>query len=94
MLPAYVRYLDCALLPYVDSEWTRYQSPLKLWEYLYSGAPIVGMGSAELQRYRRWWSTWPAPMKRSLAWNARWRPGTPGASNAARSPWPTPGTRA
>lgn len=51
MLPAYVRYLDCALLPYIDSEWTRYQSPLKLWEYLYSGAPIVGMGSAELRRY-------------------------------------------
>ena len=51
MLPAYVRHLDCALLPYVDSEWTRYQSPLKLWEYLYAGVPIVGTGSLELKRY-------------------------------------------
>ncbi len=51
-LPAYVRYLDCALLPYINSEWTRYQSPLKLWEYLYAGVPIVGTGSAELRRYR------------------------------------------
>lgn len=51
MLPAYVTNLDCALLPYIDSEWTRYQSPLKLWEYLYAGVPIVGTGSVELKRY-------------------------------------------
>ncbi len=50
-LPAYIRYLDVALLPYEESVFTRYQSPMKLWEYLYAGAPIVGAGSAELRRY-------------------------------------------
>ena len=51
LLPAYIRYLDCALLPYADTEWMRYQSPLKVWEYLYAGVPIVGTGSTELRRY-------------------------------------------
>ncbi|HWY89924.1 MAG TPA: hypothetical protein VNY31_04570 [Solirubrobacteraceae bacterium] len=50
-LPAYVRYLDVALMPYADSLWTRHQSPMKFWEYLYAGPPIVGVGSAELRRY-------------------------------------------
>jgi teichuronic acid biosynthesis glycosyltransferase TuaH len=51
LLPAYIRYLDVALMPYVDSPFTRYQSPMKFWEYLYAGPPIVGAGSAELRRY-------------------------------------------
>jgi teichuronic acid biosynthesis glycosyltransferase TuaH len=50
-LPAYIRYLDVALLPYADSLWTRHQSPMKFWEYLYAGPPIVAVGSAELRRY-------------------------------------------
>jgi teichuronic acid biosynthesis glycosyltransferase TuaH len=50
-LPAYVRYLDVALMPYEDSLFTRYQSPMKMWEYLYAGPPIVASGSAELRRY-------------------------------------------
>lgn len=50
-LPAYIRYLDCLLLPYADMEFTRYQSPMKLWDYMYAGPPIVGTGCAELRRY-------------------------------------------
>lgn len=50
-LPAYISSLDVALLPYVDDLWTRHQSPMKLWEYLYAGPPILGTGSAELRRY-------------------------------------------
>jgi teichuronic acid biosynthesis glycosyltransferase TuaH len=50
-LPAYIRYLDLALLPYEDTLFTRHQSPMKVWEYLYAGPPIVGTGSAELRRY-------------------------------------------
>jgi teichuronic acid biosynthesis glycosyltransferase TuaH len=48
-LPAYVRFLDVALLPYRDTEFTRHQSPMKVWEYLYAGPPIVGSGSPELR---------------------------------------------
>lgn len=54
-LPAYIRFLDVALLPYEDSLFTRYQSPMKVWEYFYAGPPIVGTGSAELTRF-------PAPL--------------------------------
>jgi len=50
-LPAYVRHLDVALMPYADTLFTRYQSPMKMWEYLYAGPPIVGSGAAELRRY-------------------------------------------
>jgi teichuronic acid biosynthesis glycosyltransferase TuaH len=50
-LPAYIRHLDVALMPYGESLFTRYQSPMKLWEYLYAGPPIVGSGSAELRRF-------------------------------------------
>jgi teichuronic acid biosynthesis glycosyltransferase TuaH len=49
-LPAYIRHLDVSLMPYVDTEWTRHQSPLKVWEYLYAGPPIVATGSTELRR--------------------------------------------
>lgn len=50
-LPGYIRHLDLALLPYADSEWTRHQSPVKLWEYLYAGPPIVATASPELRQY-------------------------------------------
>jgi teichuronic acid biosynthesis glycosyltransferase TuaH len=50
-LPAYIRYLDVALMPYRDSLFTRYQSPVKVWEYLYAGPPIVGTGSVDLQNF-------------------------------------------
>ncbi len=50
-LPAYIRHLDLALMPYAESLWTRHQSPMKFWEYLYAGPPILATGSAELRRY-------------------------------------------
>jgi teichuronic acid biosynthesis glycosyltransferase TuaH len=48
-LPGYVRWLDVALLPYSDTLFTRYQSPMKLWEYLAAGPPIVATGSPDLE---------------------------------------------
>lgn len=50
-LPAYLVYLDCCLLPYRDSEWLRHGSPLKLWDYLYAGPPVVGSGCTALQEF-------------------------------------------
>jgi teichuronic acid biosynthesis glycosyltransferase TuaH len=50
-LPAFVRHLDCALMPYGDREWLRYASPLKLWDYLYAGPPVVGAGCTVLRDY-------------------------------------------
>lgn len=51
-LPAYIRYLDVALMPYADSPWIRHASPMKVWEYLYAGPPIVGTGCPDLRRHR------------------------------------------
>ena len=47
-LPAYLSYLDCCLMPYRDDEWARHGSPLKLWDALYAGPPIVGSGYSVL----------------------------------------------
>ena len=50
-LPAYLRTFDCSVMPYADSEWLRYGSPLKLWDLLYAGPPIVGAGCSSLAEY-------------------------------------------
>ncbi len=50
-LPGYIRHLDVALMPYGDDLFTRHQSPMKTWEYLYAGPPIVGTASPELRHY-------------------------------------------
>jgi hypothetical protein len=47
-LPAHVVHLDCALMPYRETEWLRYGAPLKLWDYFFAGPPIVGSGCAAL----------------------------------------------
>jgi glycosyltransferase involved in cell wall biosynthesis len=40
-LPAYLRHCDVALIPFADNEHTRGSLPLKLWEYLAAGLPVV-----------------------------------------------------
>jgi teichuronic acid biosynthesis glycosyltransferase TuaH len=47
-LPAYLSHLDCCLMPYQDGEWLRHGSPLKLWDSLYAGPPVVGSGCTAL----------------------------------------------
>lgn len=50
-LAGYIRHLDVALMPYEDTPFTHFQSPMKVWEYLYAGPPIVGAGSIALRSY-------------------------------------------
>ncbi|NUQ39546.1 MAG: glycosyltransferase [Caldilineales bacterium] len=40
-LPAYLHACDLCLIPYKRNEWTRHISPLKLYEYLATGLPIL-----------------------------------------------------
>jgi glycosyltransferase involved in cell wall biosynthesis len=47
-LPSYLSHLDCCLMPYREDEWGAHGSPLKLWDYLYAGPPVVGSGYAAL----------------------------------------------
>lgn len=50
-VPAYQRHVDCSVMPYRDDEWTRHAMPLKLWDYLYAGPPIVGSGCESLREF-------------------------------------------
>jgi glycosyltransferase involved in cell wall biosynthesis len=40
-LPAYLRHCQVALIPFLDNDHTRASLPLKLWEYLAAGLPVV-----------------------------------------------------
>jgi glycosyltransferase involved in cell wall biosynthesis len=40
-LPGYLWHLDAGLMPWVRSEWMQGASPLKLFEYLAAGLPVV-----------------------------------------------------
>jgi glycosyltransferase involved in cell wall biosynthesis len=48
-VPALVKGMDVCLLPYVDDERARYRSPLKLYEYLAAGKPVVSTNHPEAQ---------------------------------------------
>jgi glycosyltransferase involved in cell wall biosynthesis len=40
-LPDWLRHADAALIPFLDNAHTRASLPLKLWEYLAAGLPVV-----------------------------------------------------
>jgi glycosyltransferase involved in cell wall biosynthesis len=50
-LPPYLSHADCLLIPYRDTVWAEHGSPLKLWDYLYAGPPIVGSGYTVLRDF-------------------------------------------
>jgi glycosyltransferase involved in cell wall biosynthesis len=47
-LPRYVAPFDVGLIPYVSNAYTRSCFPLKLYEYLAAGKPVVASGLPEL----------------------------------------------
>jgi glycosyltransferase involved in cell wall biosynthesis len=49
-LPGYVQALDVATMCYVEDGYTRYISPLKLYEYLATGRPVVATPIRSLRR--------------------------------------------
>ena len=50
-LPAYLKGLDVALIPYKLNELSRNIFPLKLYEYLAGGVPVVSAALPELARF-------------------------------------------
>lgn len=51
-LPSYCAHCDIGLIPFVDSELVRNCNPLKLYEYLSAGLPVVSTTIPEVQRYK------------------------------------------
>jgi glycosyltransferase involved in cell wall biosynthesis len=53
-VPALVKGMDVCLLPYVSGELARYRSPLKLYEYLAAGKPVVSTDHPEVRELSEW----------------------------------------
>jgi glycosyltransferase involved in cell wall biosynthesis len=53
-VPALMRGMDVCLLPYADTEHARYRSPLKLYEYLAAGKPVVSTEHPEVREFSAW----------------------------------------
>jgi glycosyltransferase involved in cell wall biosynthesis len=51
-LPGYVHYFNVATIPFVINEITQCASPIKLFEYLAAGKPIVATDLPECRKYR------------------------------------------
>ena len=48
---AYPQHFDVCVLPYAQNDYTRYINPLKLYEYLASGTPVVGVPIRSLEDF-------------------------------------------
>lgn len=50
-LPAYLKAIDVCLIPYVLNDFTHHIFPLKLYEYMAAGKPIVATDMEEMRAY-------------------------------------------
>ncbi|MEX2224982.1 MAG: glycosyltransferase [Dehalococcoidia bacterium] len=50
-LPAYIKAMDVCLIPYVLNDYVHHVFPLKLYEYMAAGKPIVATDMAEMRPY-------------------------------------------
>lgn len=50
-VPAYVQHFDICLIPYKRNEYNEASFPLKFWEFMATGKPIVASGVPELEEY-------------------------------------------
>ncbi|MBI4698006.1 MAG: glycosyltransferase [Nitrospirae bacterium] len=65
-LPKFLRSLDVCLIPHINTDYARSMSPLKLYQYLASGRPIVSTnieGLGRLKEYIRTGETYDDFMK-------------------------------
>ncbi len=51
LIPAYIRNLDVGLLPYKESTYNKAVFPIKFYEYLSQGIPVVGCGVPSTAQY-------------------------------------------
>lgn len=52
ILPNYIKAFDVAIIPYVENEYTQGCFPIKFFEYLATGKPVVVSGLPALKKYK------------------------------------------
>lgn len=52
LLPAYAQYFDVGIVPFRCSSMTESVNPIKMWEYMAAGLPVVTTALPEAERYR------------------------------------------
>ena len=52
LLPNYIKKFDVCILPYKKIEYTDYFDPLKLYEYMATGKPIVSSDDPAARRFK------------------------------------------
>ena len=50
-VPAYVNHFDLCLIPYRANEYNKASFPLKFWEFMATGKPVIVTGVPELKEY-------------------------------------------
>ncbi|MBI3251635.1 MAG: oligosaccharide flippase family protein, partial [Candidatus Andersenbacteria bacterium] len=51
-VPAYVRHFDAFIIPYKASRYNEASFPLKFWEFMATGKPVIVSGVPELKAYK------------------------------------------
>lgn len=51
-VPCYVKNFDVAVIPYRESEYNKSSFPLKFWEFIASGTPVVATGLPSLEPFK------------------------------------------
>ncbi len=51
LVPSFLKGVDICLIPYVVNEFTRSVSPLKLYEYMAAGKPVISTPLPEVKKY-------------------------------------------
>jgi glycosyltransferase involved in cell wall biosynthesis len=54
LVPHYMLSLDVCLMPYKLNEWTRHIDPLKLYEYMAAGRPVVSTPIPAVEPFAEW----------------------------------------
>ena len=76
-VPALVKGMDVCLLPYAETEFARYRSPLKLYEYLAAGKPVVSTDHPEVREFSAWVRIASTPEEFAAAIMQAWRKDSP-----------------
>jgi glycosyltransferase involved in cell wall biosynthesis len=83
-VPHYIKGLDICLMPYKLNEWTRNVDPLKLYEYLAAGRPVVSTAIPAVRPFSDWVFIAEDPEQFLRAVEAEWAQDSAAARDARR----------